>query len=245
MSWLSLLLGTILVPVISLLVDCHRLLPGFPIPPWLLLPSVCHTAVIIVLQNPIRSSNHLPAPSSLCLIWSLPLFLAHLPLPLWLSSNHAGLLSIPQTCDTRPHPRPLHWSLPLLSGVLFSLMFAWPSSCHCNFSSNAISARGLLFWRASCPASLFLLHIPMKIFLIAWISFQMISFICMFSCLWPDSFIRIPTSRERTLGCFFPWLITSALRSVWCIKHSNRIFELKLLKSHSVKKSFFSSFLSP
>lgn len=54
-SWLSLLLSTFLVQVISLLVDCHSLLPRFTIPFWLLLQSMCHTAVRIVLQNRVRS----------------------------------------------------------------------------------------------------------------------------------------------------------------------------------------------
>lgn len=65
-SWIALPLGTILVQVISLLVVCHHLLPGFLILLWLPLLSVCHTAVRIVLQNQIRSSNHPHTPHCAC-----------------------------------------------------------------------------------------------------------------------------------------------------------------------------------
>ena len=65
-SWIAVPLGTILVQVISLLVVCHHLLPSFLILLWLPLLSVCHTAVRIVLQNQIRSSNHPHTPHGAC-----------------------------------------------------------------------------------------------------------------------------------------------------------------------------------
>lgn len=127
-SWLSLLLSTFLVQVISLLVDCHSLLPRFTIPFWLLLQSMCYTASELSFKT---VSNH-TVKSSLCLFWSLPFFLAHLPLPLLPGSNRTGLLSLPQTPDACPHPRAF---------ALVLTPAAW-----CALLSNVCLATFLSFW---------------------------------------------------------------------------------------------------
>lgn len=76
-------------------------------------------------------SNH-TVKSSLCLFWSLPFFLAHLPLPLLPGSNRTGLLSLPQTPDACPHPRAF---------ALVLTPAAW-----CALLSNVCLATFLSFW---------------------------------------------------------------------------------------------------
>lgn len=171
---------------------CHRLLPGFP--------NSCSLYSLFSTQQPGRSFKnksdhrqvtHLQTPRCasrgpclpffstrplLCLYYSVPI-----PLAAFLFLRHM-LIFTPRAfalLSTTP------WGA-ISSNVCVTTFLSFRFQLKCHFYTWSLFLKSFLLCQYISLAFLCL-----NFFFIALITFQMISFICMFSCLWPDSLIRI------------------------------------------------------
>lgn len=171
---------------------CHRLLPGFP--------NSCSLYSLFSRQQPglsfknksdHRHVTHLQTPRcasrGLCLpsLFMYPFFCLYYSVPITLASflflKHITLVFTPRAFAlliTTP------WCA-IFSNVRVTTFLSFRFQLKCHFYKWSLFLKSFLLCQYISFASLCLN------FFIALITFQMISFICMFSCLWPDSLIRI------------------------------------------------------